>query len=120
MPRTIYVFLVGIDRYKPPVPLLNGCANDVEAFADYLRQRVKGADDARLEVRVLTDEQATREAVIAGFREHLRPARRGDVALFYYAGHGSQEQAPPEFWHLEPDRLDETLVCYDSRTSGHW
>ncbi|MCC5626046.1 caspase family protein, partial [Nostoc sp. CHAB 5715] len=25
-----------------------------------------------------------------------------------------------EFWHLEPDHLDETLVCYDSRTEDGW
>jgi len=36
--------------------------------------------------------------------------------LFYYAGHGSQEQTPAEFWAIEPDHLHETLVCYDSRT----
>ena len=37
-----------------------------------------------------------------------------------YSGHGSQELSPPEFWHLEPDHLDETLVCYDSRLNGGW
>lgn len=101
MPRSLHVLLVGIDRYQPPVPPLNGCVNDIEAFADYLRQRVEGADGARLELRVLTNQQATRAAIIAGFRDHLKPARKGEVALFYYAGHGSQEQAPPEFWHLQ-------------------
>ena len=40
--------------------------------------------------------------------------------MFYYAGHGSQEQAPEAFWHLEPDRLIEHLVCYDSRSPGGW
>ncbi len=42
------------------------------------------------------------------------------MALFYYSGHGSQESPPPEFWHIEPDHLDETLVCYDSRNDGNW
>jgi hypothetical protein len=42
------------------------------------------------------------------------------VTLFYYSGHGAQQSSPPEFWHLEPDRLDETLVCWDSRTEGSW
>ncbi|MCC5617166.1 caspase family protein, partial [Nostoc sp. CHAB 5836] len=36
------------------------------------------------------------------------------------SGHGPQELAPKEFWHLEPDHLDETLVCYDSRTEDGW
>src|SRR5262249_35356854 len=40
----------------------------------------------------------------------------GDTALFYYSGHGSQEDAPPEHLAFEPDGLDETLVLADSRT----
>ncbi|MEM9244605.1 MAG: caspase family protein, partial [Cyanobacteria bacterium P01_F01_bin.153] len=39
------------------------------------------------------------------------------VVLFYYAGHGAQERAPEEFLPLEPDGMNETLVCYDSRTA---
>ena len=31
-----------------------------------------------------------------------------------------QEKAPPEFFGLEPDGLNETLVCYDSRTQGNY
>jgi hypothetical protein len=58
--------------------------------------------------------------VVASFREHLSKATADDVALFYYSGHGSQQKAPPELWHLEADRLNETLVCYDSRTDGQW
>ena len=66
-------------------------------------------------ILTLCNEHATREAIIAGFCEHLIKTEAGDVALFCYARRGSQEQLPPEFWHVEPDRLDETLVCYDSR-----
>lgn len=120
MTRTIRALLVGIDNYRHPVPPLNGCGNDIDAFAEYLAGRAAGDGGSRLEFKVLKDERATRDALIAAFRGHLKPARKGDVALLYYAGHGSQEQAPPEFWHLEPDRLDETLVCFDSRSPGHW
>lgn len=116
MSRAIHALLVGIDRYEAPVPPLSGCVNDVDAFAEYLEGRVGGGD--ALALRVLKDGEATHEAVVRGFREHLSRAAAGDVALFYYAGHGSQESAPPEFWHLEPDRLDETLVCFDSREEG--
>lgn len=42
------------------------------------------------------------------------------MALFYYSDHGLQENAPPEFWNFEPDRLNETLVCYDSQLPGGW
>lgn len=120
MPRSIFAFLVGIDDYKKPVPQLQGCVNDIEAMAAYLGERVDGQDETTLRIESLRDDQATRDAIIAGFRGHLGQAKSGDVALFYYAGHGSQEPAPPEFWHLEPDKLDETLVCYDSRKEGGW
>jgi hypothetical protein len=114
MSRTVYALLVGIDRYPRPIPPLHGCVNDIRAIEALLRERVSGGEFA-LDALVLTDAAATRQALIDGFRQHLGQAGRDDIALFYYSGHGSQEQAPPEFWTIEPDHLDETLVCYDSR-----
>jgi pimeloyl-ACP methyl ester carboxylesterase len=119
MRQKIYALLVGIDDYPQPVNPLKGCINDVMAVEAYLRGRV-ASEGFELDLQVLKDREASREAIIRGFREHLCQATQNDVALFYYSGHGSQEQAPPEFWHLEPDRLDETLVCWDSRTDGGW
>ena len=113
--RTVRGLLVGIDRYVSPVPKLSGCVNDVRSFESYLNAQAAGTEACIL---TLCNEHATRDAIIAGFREHLIKTEAGDVALFCYARHGSQEQLPPEFWHLEPDRLDETLVCYDSRSPG--
>ena len=117
--RNVYALLVGIDDYPAPVPPLSGCRNDIEAIEGLLTARVSGSGHA-LHVRSLTDEEATRAAVIAGFREHLAQATADDVAFFYYSGHGSQEPAPEQWWHLEPDHLDETLVLHDSRTPGQW
>ncbi|GAA3688440.1 hypothetical protein GCM10023081_27230 [Arthrobacter ginkgonis] len=117
MPSNIYALLVGIDAYQSPVPALRGCRNDIDAFGELLATR---ASEDTLHVRALLDGQATRAAVLAGFREHLAQAKKDDVALFYYSGHGSQEPAPQEWWHLEPDHLDETLVLYDSRLAGQW
>jgi hypothetical protein len=120
MPRSLYALLVGIDDYPSGINRLDGCVNDVEAFAEFLRKRVDSDSGCKLVMLVLKNADATRDAVIGGFRRHLCLASKDDVALFYYAGHGSQEQAPPEFWSLEPDRLDETLVCWDSRLQGKW
>ena len=119
MSRTIYALLVGIDRYAGNVNPLNGCVNDVTRMGDLLQARVTGAND-RFAPRLLTNEQATRQGLINAFRAHLGQAGPGDVALFYYSGHGSQEHAPPEFWDFEPDRMNETLVCHDSRADGGW
>lgn len=119
MTSKVYALLVGIDNYAAPVTPLQGCVNDVMAMEEYLRSRVK-AEGWELHLKILKDEQATRQAIIDGFREHLCQAASNDVALFHYSGHGSQEEAPPEFWDLQPDKLNETLVCYDSRLEGSW
>jgi hypothetical protein len=120
MPRAIYALLIGIDDYPRPIPPLRGCVNDIEAFAAYLSERVAKDQGVALKLKTLKNAEATRQAVIEGFRTHLGKARKGDVAVFGYSGHGSQEQAPEEFWKIEPDHLDETLVCYDSRYPGNW
>ncbi|WP_051470052.1 caspase family protein [Fischerella sp. PCC 9605] len=127
MAKNIYALLVGIDEYDPasivPIPSLQGCVNDISAVEAYLRERVARDREWNLveptdQPWILINENATRQAIINGFRQHLCNADSEDVVLFYYAGHGAQEKSPQEFWNLEPDRLDETLVCYDSRTAG--
>jgi hypothetical protein len=116
MPMRLYALLVGIDAYAAPVPPLRGCVNDVRHMQMWLEHR--GAAHFPPALLTLTDAEATRAAIIQAFRNHLGQAGAGDVALFYYSGHGSQELSPPEYQNQEPDGLDETLVAYDSRQPG--
>ena len=127
MTKNIYALLIGIDTYHPAsvsaIPSLKGCANDIKAVEAYLRERTKGGEWKLVEPTnvpwILTNENATRQAIINSFEQHLYNANSDDVVFFYYSGHGAQEKAIEEFWHLEPDRLNETLVCYDSRTEDN-
>lgn len=115
MTGKIYALLVGIDNY-PEYPL-SGCVNDIAAMEDYLRDRIP---ETRLQLVKLIDAEATRQKIIDGFTTHLCQAGSEDVAIFYYAGHGSQGKAPEEHWTMEPDRLNETIICWDSRKEGVW
>jgi len=121
MSRNLYALLVGINTYdySSGVSPLQGCVNDVNAMQAYLAGRV-AADEIAFHPLVLTNQHATREAVIEGFRTHLCQAGAEDIAFFYYAGHGAQAAAPEAFWPVEADHLLETLVCYDSRTRDSW
>lgn len=112
---SIYALLVGIDKYLPPVPALDGCVNDMRAIRDYLKKRT--ADNGTpLHLVVLENEQATRMNIVNKFETHLTQAREGDIAFFYFSGHGSQERAHEIFWEIEgEDKKNETIVCYDSR-----
>ncbi|MBA3288039.1 MAG: caspase family protein, partial [Acidimicrobiia bacterium] len=105
----VYALLVGIDAYLPPVNALYGCRNDMAAFEQYLTARVGD----RLRLATLYDVAATRAAVIDTFRAHLGQAGAGDVALFAYAGHGSEEPAPAAVVAMEPTGRIQTLMVHD-------
>lgn len=107
--RRVYALLVGIDAYLPPVNPLWGCRNDIAALEQYLRARV----GTELALHTLYDDEATRDAVVDGFRDHLGQAGEGDTALFVYAGHGSEEPAPAEVASLEPTGRIQTLMLHD-------
>ncbi|MEM7587490.1 MAG: caspase family protein, partial [Acidobacteriota bacterium] len=113
MPGKFYALVVGINDY--PSSPLRGCVHDALAMAELLEQRIS---EEHLELEILLDQQATRQGVVDAFRRHLGQARDGDQAFFFFAGHGSREQAPPELEHLEPDGMNETLVLQDSRQIG--
>lgn len=115
MSQTLYALLVGIDDY-PASPKLEGCINDVDVAEKYLHTRIK--DRKKLNIRTLKNQEATRQAIVDGFKEHLSQAEKDDTVLFYFSGHGSQEVVPLELSHLERDGKLETLVCWDSRTSS--
>ena len=125
MANKIYALLVGIDKYAPEsgVKPLEGCVNDIEAIEKYLEGRINTEkkwelfDDSVVPWK-LTNELATRKAVIDGFEQHLSQADSEDVVFFYYAGHGAYETVPNVFENLELNGKIETLVCHDSRTSG--
>ncbi|WP_295123019.1 caspase family protein [uncultured Chitinophaga sp.] len=101
--------LVGINDYQQVNPL-SGCVNDVQQMEKYLFNRT-AFSPAKEDVRVLKNEQATRANIISGIREFLADAGENDTLLFYYSGHGAQEEAD-EVWG-ELDGLLECLVCYD-------
>jgi hypothetical protein len=113
----LYALLVGIDRYdSPAVRDLRGSVRDVESVRERLTDAV--APGTIPHTVVLTDGDATREAVIAALRGHLGRAGSRDTALFWFSGHGSEAIAPQWCWFLEPGAMVQTLVCADSRRPG--
>lgn len=115
-PKTLHALLVAIDKYPIPRHQLNGCVNDRNAFKTYVENSF-GETDIELNIKTLTDEEVTKKALIESF-DHFSSAKDGDICLFYFSGHGSQSPAPSAFWHLAPNRMNESLVCYDSRIKG--
>lgn len=107
----LFALLVAIDDYQPPVTPLHGCVNDLNKFYSYLQKEEEAFE---VSVMKLINQEATKEAVVNAFKQHLFQAGKGDSVLFYYSGHGTQEEADPVFWKSDPDKKLEALVCYDS------
>ncbi len=108
--------VVGVGQYKEPsITDLPGPPNDARRFYDLLT-RDDGYGFPKQNVCLLLDEEATTERFKAAFEEGLvRRAQASDVAVVFFAGHGSQT---PDRDQDEPDEWDETLVLHDSRSGG--
>lgn len=115
MTHNLYALLVGIDEYLNVSPL-HGCVNDITAIREYLERRIS-TDRYQLHLRTLLNKDATRQAIIDSFYQHLHLAGSQDVVLFYFCGHGAREKAGKEFKDWQLDDTHETIVCYDSRSN---
>lgn len=89
-------------------PSLGGAVNDVQLMREML---VRRRHFDRRDIVVLTDQQATRDAILQAIDAQLvQPAERGDIVLFYYSGHGAQVR---NSLSDERDGLDESIVPAD-------
>lgn len=106
--------VIGINQYavdpiRDRTPNLEGAVHDAEAIAAVLHTYHQV--DAN-NIIILRDREAGREQIIANIRQHLIvKSAPGDLAIFYFAGHGSYIDAPSS---KERDRRDETIVPADS------
>lgn len=104
--------LIGINKYAAVTPL-HGTLNDVQAMKALLINRFEFEES---NITVLIDERATRENILTEIRRSLiERASSGDVAVFYFSGHGSFIK---DVSRDESDGWDETIVPQDSRQEG--
>ena len=124
-PGKVYALIVGIDKYPGDVllqssvrfPALRGCVPDAKAMKTYLET----SSSVGMETLLLTNEAATKTAIVEAFQSHLGQAKAGDVALFYFSGHGTQEWADKTVWTTETDGRLECLACYyDGQTADNF
>jgi hypothetical protein len=92
---------VGIDKYATAP--LSGCVADARLWSSTLA-------GLGFEVAMMTDSQATRQAIISRLSDLVRASSPGDVVVFQYAGHGT---SLPDLDGDEPDGKDEALCPFD-------
>ncbi len=112
--RRFLALVVGVGKYKSPsVRSLQGPPNDARHFSQLLTDRYQYPPK---NVCLLVDERATTAAFRAMFDKALvERARDGDIAVVYFAGHGSQV---PDELGGEPSGWRQTLLLHDARADG--
>ncbi|MBW2724090.1 MAG: caspase family protein [Deltaproteobacteria bacterium] len=103
--------LIGINVYQE-LPRLGGAVNDVETVRALLVGRYGFQEQ---NVRVITDERATRAGILAAFEQLARESAPDDTIYIHYSGHGSQVADQDGD---EEDGQDETICPHDARTPG--
>ncbi len=100
--------VIGINAYNDPfIPPLAGAVHDARAMARFLETHLHYEPG---EIRVMTDAEATRDAVVAAIEEWLiAGSSPGDRIFLYFAGHGTQVQSL-----ADADSKDQVIVTIDS------
>ena len=114
--KKIYALLVGINQY--PNGPLQKCVSDAKLMESYCLS-LNDFFKEGIEIQTLLDEQATKEAVVKQLQKIISCLTDEDTFLFYFSGHGAQEQSNDRFID-EQDQKIENLVCYfnSNQTSG--
>jgi len=107
MPPKKIALLIGIN-YLHTSAQLSGCLTDVAKIKALLKRRCHFAEN---EIRVLTNGQATRQAIL----RELGRLQSFDQIFFHYSGHGSYVR---DVSGDERDHKDEVIVPNDYKTHG--
>lgn len=122
-----YALLIGISRYKddPPVTSLQFADKDAETFAALLRTPIAGQLESQDQIRLLTNENATRAAVDDAVRELASVHGTAENSLIIFvAAHGvylKTEEDPDTHKVIQRDPYILTFESnpQDAKTTGY-
>jgi len=96
---SLYVFAVGVNRYKNPALNLNYAVPDAQGIAGFFRRSQRLFK--QVNITEIYDEQASKEGILAKLRE-LEKTNPQDAVLIYLAGHGENVK---DVWYFIPHEL---------------
>jgi len=105
----LFVLGIGVSRYAESRLNLKYAAADAQALARTLRFQPDRIFD-RVRVKILIDDQVTRESVLTSFQTFLGRAVSTDVVLIFIAGHGVRKQDTGSFFFLPHLASEDNLM----------
>jgi hypothetical protein len=100
--RNRWAVVIGISNYLNAdrgIPPLQCAHRDAIAFMDFLRSP-QGGGFASSNIKLLVNEQATTRNIRSALFTFLKQARKDDLVLIYFAGHGAPEIGRPDNLYL--------------------
>lgn len=82
----VYIFAAGVSDYKDPDFNLQYAGKDASDFSNMLKKQIS-KQFGKINVMLLKDKEFN-EMMFPKVREFLKQARRDDVVIMFYAGHG--------------------------------
>jgi hypothetical protein len=107
-PADRYAFLVGVQDYRRPTVDTIGSVKDVQ----YIRSMLLASGWQADNIRVITDGQATGQAIRNGMAWLAEKGRPGTFSLFHYSGHVKQHGGVDDsLWPVDRDFVRDTQVA---------
>ena len=110
----LYVLAVGISKYKDANIQLQFASKDASDFANVFKLQDRQLY-RKVEVKLLTDENAKRDDILDGLEWIRREMTSRDVGVVFMAGHGINDSDGVYYYlpqDTDPDRLKRTGVIF--------
>jgi len=110
----LYILAIGISRYQNKDLRLQFASKDAKDFVEAMKPQ-KGKLYEDVVVKLLVDEQATKEEILDGLEWLQKQATSKDVAMLFIAGHGINDSAGIYYFlpaNADLERLKRTGVPY--------
>lgn len=112
----LYMLAVGVSKYQhADINPLNYAAKDASDFVAAIAQQ-KGMLYRDIEVKLLTNQQASRDQVVEGLEWLQSQVTQHDVGMVFLAGHGVNDASNKYYFltnNANPDRLRSSAVSMD-------
>jgi hypothetical protein len=110
----LFVLAIGVSRYDNPAYRLGFAAKDAIDFGQAM-QAQKGSVYSEVEVKTITDGQATRDAVLRGLAWLQSSVTERDVGMALLSGHGLDDRLGKYYYapaNIDLAALDHTGVVF--------
>ncbi len=106
----IWALIVGVSRYKH-MPALRYTDDDAYRMYAFFKSPEGGALPDR-QIKVLIDEEATRENILSSMQELFLQADENDVVIMYFSGHGLKGSFIPIDYNGYENKLRHDEIKY--------